>query len=136
MEKKHEQVNYEEAMRGEEEGGELHAKKHRRVDTYYDDHSNQDYASLVKKDELTLMVRSLHPRTGEFDIFELFSSKGKVLDVKLVKDERSGKCIGVAYVEMSSDADVDAALTLDGAPLCGSSAIVVTRSMALKNRMA
>lgn len=134
MEKKHETDSnaLHLAEEVEESAAEPQTKK-KRVDTYYDDQAN--YASIVKKDELTLMVRQLHPRTGEFDLFELFSKKGKVIDVKLVKDERSNRCIGVAYVEMSADTEVDNALTLNGEPLCGSH-IVVQRSMALKNRMA
>ena len=38
------------------------------------------------------MVRQLHPKTGEFDVFEAFSKAGQVVDVRLISDERSGKC--------------------------------------------
>ena len=38
------------------------------------------------------MVRQLHPKTGEFDVFQAFSKAGKVVDVRLISDERSGKC--------------------------------------------
>lgn len=110
-------------------------KKRKRVDTYYDDVDHVGYSTLVEKDELTLLVRSLHPRTDEFELFKLFSEAGKVTDVKLLRDDRSGKCIGVAYIEMAATSGVDAALNLSGQTLCGS-AIVVQRSMALKNRMA
>ena len=111
------------------------SSKRKRVDTYYDDHDMKGYTALVEKDELTLMVRSLHPRTGEFELFELFSKVGRVNDVKLVRDPRSNKNIGVAYVEMQSVADVEKGLALSGEELSGTS-IVVQRSMALKNRMA
>lgn len=61
MERKQESADYKEAILQSDEA-EQQAKRPKRVDTYYDDHSNQDYASLVKKDELTLMVRTLFPR--------------------------------------------------------------------------
>ena len=119
---------------GEGEGADKGAKK-RRIDTYYDNHDDAALAALAAKDEATLMLRQLHPRTGEFDIFELFSKAGKVNDVRVITDERSGKCVGVGYVEMASAASVDAALALSGSVLCGNP-IVVQHSLAVKNRMA
>ena len=59
-----------------------------------------DEQKMAAKDDMTLLVRQLHPKTGEFDVFELFSTAGKVVDVRLIMDERTGKCQGVGYVEM------------------------------------
>jgi hypothetical protein len=50
----------------------------------------QDLEELSAKDDRTLMIRQLLPRTGEFDIFELFSKAGRVTDVRLMKEPRSG----------------------------------------------
>lgn len=111
------------------------APKRKRIDTYYDGHNESHLAELAKKDELTLMVRSLHPRTGEFDLFELFSEMGKVTDVKMITDERSGKSLGVAYVQMADVTGASAALALTGRPLKGQP-ILVQRSLAEKNRLA
>ena len=115
--------------------GEEITNKRRRVDSYYDDKDAADMARLTERDELTLMVRSLHPKTGEFDLFELFSTIGKVNDVKLISDQSSGKSVGVAYVEMADANCIEPALGLSGRTLCGA-AIVVQRSLAVKNRLA
>jgi RNA-binding protein 39 len=113
------------------EAGEVERKRKR--DTYYDKH--EELEELAAKDELTLMVRQLHPRTAEFDVFELFSSVGKVTDVRLIQDERSGKCVGVGYVEMATRQDLTQALALDGTVLRGMP-MVVQVSFAEKNRLA
>lgn len=107
-------------------------KKRKRVDTYYDNES--DLVTLSEKDDRTVMVRLLHPRTGEFDVFELFSKAGTVIDVRLITDERSGKCVGVGYVEMGHVREVEACLKLNGTTLCGNP-IVVQHSLAIKNRL-
>ncbi len=95
----------------------------------------QDMRALAEKDERTLMVRQLHPRTGEFDLFQLFSTAGTVTDVRLITDERSGKCVGVAYVEMAKVEDLEKAMRLTGSNLCGNP-IFVQSSLAVKNQMA
>jgi len=105
-------------------------KKRKRVDTYYDG----DLVALSAKDDRTLMIRQLHPRTGEFDVFDLFSKAGTVTDVRLITEDRSGKCVGVGYVEMAHVEDVDAALALSGTTVCGNP-IVVQHSLAIKNRL-
>jgi len=110
-------------------------KKRKRIDTYYDNKEEADLQELSAKDDRTLMIRQLHPRTGEFDVFQLFSKMGTVKDVRLITEERSGKCLGVAYVEMSIVSEVEACLALSGTTLCGNP-IVVQRSLAVKNRMA
>jgi len=109
--------------------------KRKRADTYYDDQDVAGLQALAEKDDLTVMVRSLHPRAGEFDLFEQFSKVGKVNDVKLISDERGGRSIGVAYVEMADAAGAEAALGLTGTPIMGS-ALVVQRSLGVKNRLA
>ena len=109
--------------------------KRKRVDTYYDGLDDAGLSNLVAKDDLTVMIRSLHPRTGEFDLFELFSTVGKVNDVKMISDERNGKSLGVAYVEMADEAGVNGAFGLNGHVLSGNP-ILVQRTLALKNRLA
>ena len=109
-------------------------KKRKRVDTYYDNVTPEAQEALSAKDDRTLMVRQLHPRAGEFDVFELFSKAGMVTDVRLIVNDRTGRCEGVGYVEMASAADVDKCLALNGTELCGS-AILVQHSLAIKNRL-
>jgi len=108
-------------------------ERKRKRDTYYD--REEDLEKLAAKDALTLMLRQLHPHTEEFDVFSLFSKAGKVNDVKLIIDDRSGKCQGVGYVEMADVPGLTAALQLNGQLLCGNP-IVVGSSLAEKNRAA
>ena len=115
------------------EAGEPEEKKVKKRDRYYD--NNQDLPALAAKDDLTLMVRQLHSKTGEFDVFEAFSKAGQVVDVRLISDERSGKCQGVGYVEMADLQGATAALLLNGTMLCGQP-IIVQPSLAEKNRLA
>ena len=81
-----------------------------------------------------MMVRSLHPKTDEFDVFEYFSAAGKVNDVRLIVDEK-GRCQGVGYVEMADAVSMAKALMLNGSMLRGQS-IIVQASLAEKNRLA
>lgn len=55
------------------------------------------------------------------DIYKFFTSKnvGKVRDVRIIKDQRSGKSKGVAYVEFYTAESVMLALGLSGMPLLG-----------------
>ena len=71
------------------EAGEPPEERKRKRDHYYDDTEN--LPALAAKDDLTLMVRQLHPKTGDFDVFQAFSKAGKVVDVRLISDERSGR---------------------------------------------
>ena len=52
--------------------GEQQVKRHKRVDTYYDDHSNKDYANLVKKDELKMKTLSMFPLINSILSKELY----------------------------------------------------------------
>ena len=124
---------------------------------------------MAEKDDLTLLIRQLHPKVGEFEVFELFSTAGKVcaqrawspgrgsgswhggarqwvvgaaslarrlraciprsdrftprslqvLDVRLIMDERTGKCQGVGYVEMADTVGLQAGLMLNGKEMMG-----------------
>jgi len=89
---------------------------------------------MAEKDDLTLLIRQLHPKVGEFEVFELFSTAGKVLDVRLIMDERTGKCQGVGYVEMADTVGLQAGLMLNGKEMMGTQ-IVVQTSLAEKNRL-
>ena len=81
------------------------------------------------------MIRQLHPRVGEFDVFELFSTAGKVVDVRLILDDRTGKCLGVGYVEMADTESFAKGLALNGSVITGQP-IIVGSSLAEKNRLA
>lgn len=64
---------------------------------------------------LTLFVRGLPPHTTEDALRELFSSYGRVFDLKLSRDLFTGKARGVATVNMEGHEARAAIANLDGA---------------------
>ncbi len=58
-----------------------------------------------------LYVGNLSPVTTAEDLRWLFSTKGGVLSVELIKDRETGKSKGFAYVEMISSLDAGKAVS-------------------------
>ncbi len=87
------------------------------------------------RDDLTVLVQRIHPRADDFEIFEFFSQAGKVRDIRLIRDQRSGKSKGVGYVEFGDPASVMKALALNNIMFKGQP-LLVQVSMAEKNRTA
>ena len=57
-----------------------------------------------------LYVGNLPYETGEAELQELFARAGTVDDVKVVRDQATGRTRGFAFVEMSSDAEAQRAI--------------------------
>lgn len=90
----------------------------------------------AKRDDLTVLVLNLSLNVNERDIYEFFSEvAGKVRDIQCIKDQRSGKSKGVAYVEFYTQESVIKALAANGLML-KNRAIKVQSSQAEKNRAA
>jgi len=87
------------------------------------------------RDDLTVLVQRIHPKADDFEIFEFFSQAGKVRDIRLIRDQRSGKSKGVGYVEYGDVESVMRALALNGIAFKGQP-LLVQASMAEKNRLA
>lgn len=87
------------------------------------------------RDDLTVLVQRIHPRADDFEIFEFFSQAGAVKDIRLIRDQRSGKSKGVGYVEFGDVESVMKALALNGIAFKGQP-LLVQASMAEKNRLA
>lgn len=69
---------------------------------------------------MTIYVGNLSYRASEDDLKQVFADYGEVKRVVLPTDRETGKMRGFAFVEMSSDAAEDAAITeLDGAEWMG-----------------
>jgi RNA recognition motif-containing protein len=69
---------------------------------------------------MTIYVGNLSYRASEADLKEVFAEYGQVKRVVLPTDRESGRLRGFAFVEMSEDAQEDAAITgLDGAEWMG-----------------
>jgi RNA recognition motif-containing protein len=58
-----------------------------------------------------LYVGNLPYETGEADLQELFARAGTVDSVKVMRDMATGRARGFAFVEMSTDAEAQKAIT-------------------------
>lgn len=67
----------------------------------------------------TIFVSAIHPRIEEEDLFEFFSLVGRVEDIQLIRDQRTGKSKGLAYVEFSTVEDAQKSQVLNGQLLGG-----------------
>lgn len=79
----------------------------------------------------------MHLEANERNIYEFFvrANVGKVRDVRLIKDQKSGKSKGVAYVEFYTPESVLLAMALSGQPLMGLP-MIIQASQAEINRQA
>ena len=58
-----------------------------------------------------LYVGNLPYDTGETDLQDLFAKSGNVESVKVMRDMATGRARGFAFVEMSTDAEAQQAIT-------------------------
>jgi len=82
------------------------------------------------------MIVCLHHKADERDVYEFFSGNaGKVRDVQIIRDARTGRSKGLAYIEFYLQEATLKALALSGQPIKGQ-AVRVQPSQAEKNRAA
>lgn len=62
--------------------------------------------------ETKLYVGNLSYQTTEDDLRELFTQAGTVTSVALIKDRATGRSKGFAFVEMSSQSEVEEAIRM------------------------
>eukprot|EP00913_Durusdinium_trenchii_P032131 g30089.t1 len=83
-----------------------------------------------------VMIVCLHHKADERDVYEFFSKNaGKVRDVQIIRDARTGRSKGLAYVEFYLQEATLKALALSGQPVKGQ-AVRVQPSQSEKNRAA
>eukprot|EP00918_Siedleckia_nematoides_P003532 GHVU01007988.1.p1 GENE.GHVU01007988.1~~GHVU01007988.1.p1 ORF type:complete len:426 (+),score=75.24 GHVU01007988.1:489-1766(+) len=87
------------------------------------------------RDDLTVLVLNTSLKASEKDVWQFFSQAGKVRDIQMIKDQRSGKSKGVSYVEFYTQESVIKALALSGEKLVDVP-VRVQASQAEKNRAA
>jgi RNA-binding protein 23/39 len=94
-------------------------------------------AEEAQRDDCTVLVVKLHIKADEYDVYKFFANAGvgKVRDVKVIRDTKTGKSKGVAYVEFYTPDSVLKSMTLSGQMINGQ-AISVQPSQAEKNRVA
>ena len=64
--------------------------------------------------ERTVMVTNVNLKAVEKDVYDFFRAAGPIRDIQLIKDSRSGRSKGVAYVEFFQQEDVANACQLSG----------------------
>lgn len=67
----------------------------------------------------TVFAYNLNLKADERDLFEHFSTVGKITDIKLITDRHTRKSKGLAYIEFAKQEDVFKALALTGSPFMG-----------------
>lgn len=110
-------------------------KKHRRSHSN-SSKSKSDAENALTKDQRTVLVSQLVMKADDYDIRRYFKRKVgvKVNDVILLRDKRTGRHKGIAYVELGSLEDVDTALEVSGkTPDFQRFPILVKRTEAEKN---
>lgn len=96
----------------------------------------QSRVDKSQREDCSIMVMGVHPSAGDRDVYEFFSKEaGKVRDVSVIRDSRTGKSKGVAYVEFYLQESVVKALGCNGRTIRGFP-IRVQASGAEKNRAA
>ena len=91
----------------------------------------------ARRDDSTCLILNLSIKSEERDIYEFFTKTncGKIRDIRVIKDPRSGKSKGVSYVEFYTLESVNKAIAQSGKELQGSK-IRVLPSKAEINRTA
>lgn len=108
-------------------------------DRYYNDRREDERSRReqqdIERDQRTIFVCQIHPKCDERDIFEFFSNVGKVIDIQLIRDNRTFKSKGLCYVEFEDKSSVAHALSLSGQSL-GGFPVSVQLTQAERNRAA
>lgn len=94
-------------------------------------------AEEAQREDCTVQCIRVHLNANERDIYEFFvkAKVGKVRDVRLIKDQKTGRSKGVAYVEFYTPESVLLAMALSGQPLMGLP-MIIQASQAEINRQA
>lgn len=94
-------------------------------------------AEDAQRDDCTILVLRLHIKANEKDIYSFFSAAavGKIRDIQLIRDPKTGSGKGVAYVEFYTPDAVLKSMALSGQQINGQS-ISIQHSQAEKNRAA
>ena len=64
--------------------------------------------------ERTVMATNVNVKASEKDVYQFFKTIGSIRDIQIIRDARSGRSKGVAYVEFYQAQSVSAAMALSG----------------------
>ena len=77
-----------------------------------------------------LYIGNIGPKADKASLKALFSIFGKVKEAYIVKDRQTGQSKGFGFVEMSSDAEAQAAITAMDGKKCGDYTVKVHEAKA------
>jgi RNA-binding protein 39 len=92
----------------------------------------EEEAELCERDKRTVFVYHLHPKVDSKVLSDFFAKAGKVRDVRLITDKKTGKSKGFGYIEFYDPGAVVGALAMQGYELMGHP-VMVKVSEAEKN---
>ena len=72
----------------------------------------------------TVFASNLSAGCGDRELFDFFSDAGTVVDIRVIRDRRTRRCKGVAYIEFEGKGAASASLLLAGRTLLGSEVAV------------
>jgi len=84
--------------------------------------------------EVKLYVGNLSYATTEDDLRALFAQAGPVASVAVIKDRDTGTSKGFAFVEMTTQADAQKAISMFNAHMLGERALTVNLAKPRENR--
>ena len=87
-----------------------------------------------KRMNLKLYVGNLPFGVSEEDLKKLFSEAGEVQSVKIIIDQYSGRSRGFGFVEMTSKADADKAISLLNGKILTDRTLIVNEARPQKQR--
>jgi len=90
------------------------------------------YQREAERSQRTIFACQIHPKNDERDLFEFFSEAGRVVDIQLLRDSRTYRSKGLAYIEFKDREAVPTALSFSGKQL-GGYPIIVQLTQAEKN---
>ncbi|KAK1349081.1 RNA recognition motif domain-containing protein [Hamiltosporidium tvaerminnensis] len=93
---------------------------------------NDEILSEEEKNRRTIFIKGLSESANESSLRKELQKNGKVVDIRIPKDSRSGKNKGYAYIQFSKESEATSALKLNGKKLLGTEVVVDNAKM--KNR--
>ncbi len=94
--------------------------------------SMEDELAQLDRTTRTVQVFNINHKAEERELFQFFRSAGAVADIKIIRDRKSGRSKGFAYVEFEKKEAAVKAMTMSGQELLGQ-CVIVKSSEAEKN---
>jgi RNA recognition motif-containing protein len=84
--------------------------------------------------DVKLFVGNLSPNTNEQDLHDMFSKAGTVASVNVIRDRDTGRSRGFAFVEMSTQAEAEKAISMLHGKIVAERPMVVNKARPREER--